>query len=49
MAKVSRTFGWVQNPSSIKSLKNAVGVFIKDSEINISLRKDKFIRLINGQ
>ena len=43
----SRTLGWIQNPSSIESLKNTVGVFLKDSQINISLRTDKLPRLID--
>lgn len=41
-----RTFGWVQNPSSIVSLKNTVGVFQKGSLINRELVEYRIPKLL---
>ncbi len=37
MASVKRSFGWVQNPSNFKTLKNVVGIFDKDSSYRKNL------------
>ena len=47
--KKVRTFGWVQEASTISALKDVVSVFIKDSEINKKLREDKIPRLISKE
>lgn len=44
--KVQRTFGWIQNPASTDNLKNVVGIFLKDSDINNNLILKKIPFLI---
>lgn len=46
---VERTFGWVQEASTISSLKDVINVFVKDSEINKLLREDKIPRLVSEE
>lgn len=41
-----RTFGWVQEAYTIPNLKNVVRVFVPNSSINLSLKKNKIPRLI---
>ncbi len=42
---VRRTFGWIQNPGDLKTLKKVVGVFCPDSAENRWLRTDR-LRLL---
>lgn len=44
-----RTFGWVQEAYTIPNLKNVVRVFVPNSPINLSLKKDKIPRLISKE
>ncbi len=44
-----RTFGWVQEAYTILNLKNVVRVFVPNSPINLSLKKDKVPRLISKE
>ena len=41
-----RTFGWIQEASTISNLKNVLNIFILNSSINKLLRNDKIPRLI---
>lgn len=38
---VQRTFGWIQNPGDLNSLIKVVGIFVKDSDTNIFLTKER--------
>lgn len=42
-----RTFGWIQEASTISNLKNIVNIFVLDSPINKLLRNDKIPRLVS--
>lgn len=42
-----RTFGWVQNPNVLKTLKNVVASIVVDSEFNKHLRKNKLPLLLS--
>lgn len=44
MAK--RTFGWIQNPSSIENLRNTVGIFVNGSRIHQELIHERIPLLI---
>lgn len=44
-----RTFGWVQEAYNISNLKDVVRVFVPNSPINLSLKKDKIPRLISKE
>ena len=41
-----RTFGWVQNPGSIETLKKVAGIFVKDSEICRDLTERRIPEII---
>lgn len=41
-----RTFGWIQNPSSVDNLKNTVGIFVNGSAIHTDLINTKIPFLI---
>lgn len=43
-----RTFGWVQNPNRLETLKNVVGVLEYNSESNLELLNNKFQLLTNN-
>ena len=32
-----RTFGWIQNPSSVENLKNTVGILVSGSKVQEDL------------
>ncbi|WP_288313983.1 restriction endonuclease FokI C-terminal domain-containing protein [uncultured Eubacterium sp.] len=44
-----RTFGWVQNPNVLKTLKNVVASIVVDSEFNKHLRKNKLPLLLKNE
>ncbi|MBC8611818.1 Type-2 restriction enzyme FokI [uncultured Ruminococcus sp.] len=43
---MSRTFGWVQNPNRLETLKYITGIFQKDSDSNIDLRTNRLPKLL---
>lgn len=44
-----RTFGWIQEAYTIENLKKVVSIFVLDSHINKSLRKDKIPKFISEE
>ena len=45
---VKRTFGWVQNPNVLSTLKNVVSVFSSDTKFNQQMRNYKLPLLLKN-